>query len=278
MTCGVPPPAATASVDRARLRRAQEDDDVRHLARVQQVANGIALRHRLLDGLRRRALRGGARGHQRRGALGACEAGMHDGHVDARRPQFVGEVLGQRGHRDVADAAHRVAGLARGQPADVDDAPPAARAHAARDLARAAQVAHHLGVQLGVEEGRRDLVELRRRREARRLGRGVDEDVDAAAEQPRRLVHRAAHRAVARGVAGHRDHEPAGLAAQLVRRGAQRLLAAREQRHVGALLRERAGDGLADAAAAAGHEGALAGEFEVHGVSRDGAVKARRAL
>ena len=43
------------------------------------------------------------------------------------RAQLVGQVLGHRGHRDVADRADERAGLPGGQPADVDDPAPALR-------------------------------------------------------------------------------------------------------------------------------------------------------
>jgi hypothetical protein len=52
---------------------------------------------------------------------------MHDRHLNARGAELVGHVLGQRRDRDVAHAAHRAAGLARRQAADIDDAAPGAR-------------------------------------------------------------------------------------------------------------------------------------------------------
>ena len=154
-------------------------------------------------------------------------------------PELVGEVLGQRRDRDVADAADGVAGLARGQAAEVDDAAPALRLHVRRDRARAAQVAHDLDVDLALQVRGVDLGERRRRRVAARLGRGVDEDVDAAAERGDRLGDRALDlRLVAR--CRRRRRRPSRRSRWRARAAvaASRSRVAREQRHRGALERE----------------------------------------
>ena len=83
---------------------------MRDLARVDQMADRVAFGHLLLDRLLARPLRLRARRDQRGGALGARQAGMDDGDVDARGPELVGQVLGHRRDRDVADAADGVAG------------------------------------------------------------------------------------------------------------------------------------------------------------------------
>ena len=62
----------------------------------------------------------------------------------------------------------------------------------------------------------------------------------------------------------HRQHLDALLAANLIGGLIERLLAAREDDEVHALLREPAGDGLADSLAGAGDEGDAAFESEVH--------------
>ena len=87
-----------------------------------------------------------------------------------------------------------------------------------------------------------------------------------AAELPHGLGHGRPHLLVAGGVGADADHLAPGLRRQFGGRGGERLRVARQQRHVGAFLRQHARDGLADAAAAAGDERALALEFEVHGV------------
>ena len=61
------------------------------------------------------------------------------------------------------------------------------------------------------------------------------------------------------------DHVATGLHRELRHRVQQRLLVTCQQRDIGAFEQQRAGDGLADALAAAGDERALALELEIHG-------------
>ena len=154
--------------------------------------------------------------------------------------------------------------LPRRQPADVDDPAPALRLHVRRNGARAAQVAHHLDVDFALQLRGVDLGERGRRRVAARPGRGVDEDVDAAAERGSRLGDRALDLRVVAGVGDDGDDGRAGLVDDLGRAGGEPLRVAREDRDRRAFEREAARDRLADAAAAAGDESALALEFEVH--------------
>ena len=57
--------------------------------------------------------------HHRRSAFGTCEAGVYHGDVDARGPELIDEVLGERGDGDIADAADRVTALASRQAAEL---------------------------------------------------------------------------------------------------------------------------------------------------------------
>ena len=218
----------------------------------------IAGGHFRLHQLGRNAACRRARGHQRRRALGARQSRMHDRDLDPLGPEFVGQVLGHRGHGHVAHAAHRIAGTARGQATDIHDTAPAFVLHGGRHFARAAQVTHHLGIHFGMEKRAGDLAELRRGGKTGRLRRRIDQDVDAAAELLHRQHKRLAHLLVAGGIGAHAHHAPPRLRGQLGRRGSQGLRIARQQRHIGTFLRQHAGDGLADAAAAAGDQGALA--------------------
>ena len=105
---------------------------------------------------------------------------------------------------------------------------------------------------------------LRRRRIAAGLGGGVDQDVDRPAEEahsPR--PRRCAHLLVAGGVGDARRPPCAGLrAASSAAAAARRSRIAGQQSDVGAFLRQHARHRLADAAAAAGDERALAFELQ----------------
>jgi hypothetical protein len=165
---------------------------------------------------------GGQGGEQVRGALGHRHARVHDGHVDPRRAQFIGEDLGQGGDGDVADRARwRGARAAGGQAADVDDPAPALGGHVRGDGPGAAQVADHLG------------------------------------------VHRRPHRRVVGGVRGHGEH-PAPPCGQPLARDRELARVAGQQGDVRPLGGERVGYGEADPAAAAGDDGPLAGQLQVH--------------
>src|SRR5207244_3899201 len=98
---------------------------------------------------------------------------------DALRRQLVGQVLGHCRHRDVAHAADRRARPAGGVAADVDDATASPRGHVRRNLAYAAEVAHHFDVDVGPEDRIVDLGQLRRWRLPTGLCGRVDQDVDA---------------------------------------------------------------------------------------------------
>ncbi len=112
-----------------------------------------------------------------------------------------------------------------------------------------------------------DLCDFRRPGESGGLCRCRHEDVDAAAQRLHGFDDAALHRGIVGGVGAHAHHTSAGERGELARAGAQRLLATCQQRHVGAFLRQHAGNRLADAAAAAGHQRALAVQLQVHGVS-----------
>src|SRR5205823_4509829 len=154
--------------------------------------------------------------------------GVDHGDVDPVRAQLVGEVLGQRDHRDVAQAADGGAGLAGGQAADVDDAAPAAADHVRGDLAGAAQVAQHLDVDVGPDQLLGNFGEPGRGGLAAGLGGAVDQDVQVA-EVGRRLLDHALHRGVVAGVGDDGQHLPPALGGQLGGAGRERLAAAGDQ-------------------------------------------------
>ena len=182
---------------------------------------------------------------------------MHDGHVDAGRAEFVGEHLGQRGDRDITygpdDAPARTCGQAR----DVDDAPPTVGDHERRDFASAAQVAHHLHVDVVVKGFVGDLSQLGRdSRPAARAGRVVDEDVDAA-ELVAHLRHHCPDRLVVARFDLDGDDRAARRGAQLSRGIVQARPITRRDRDVASLSGERSRDCFADAAATTGDQRAL---------------------
>ena len=179
------------------------------------------------------------------------------------RAELLGQVLGQRHHRDVANAADDRAGAARGEAADVDDPPPALVDHVRRDLARTAQVAHHFDVDVGVEGVVGDLGQFGRRRLTAGLRRAVDQDVDAA-ERRGGLLDHALDRFVAAGVGDDRHDAAAGRLGQLGRGLLEGVLRASDDGDVDALSRQLARDGFANSTAAAGHDGGLACKLQVH--------------
>ena len=206
-----------------------------------------------------------ALGDHLRRALGAGAAGVDDGDVDAVRPEFVREVLRQRGDGDVAHAARGVARAARPEPGDVDDPAPALRAHDRRDRPRGAQVAQHLDLDVRAHVVVRQLSERHGRQRAARRGGVVDEDVDASERLVRGLHHRL-HRGVVGHVGGQRQHPPAALRGDLGGGRLQRLATARDDGDIGALEGQFARHGLADSTARAGHDRHLARQFQVHAV------------
>ena len=148
------------------------------------------------------------------------------------------------------------------RPGDVDDPPPALVDHQRGDGLGAAQVAEHLDVHVLPEQLAGDLGQLRRRRLAERLGGAVDEDVDAA----QRGVGR--RRPCARTDASSPVSTTIGVtvrpvaASQLQRRLLQRRpVRAGAIDDVAALVGQRPGHRLADAAAAAGDDRPLAREL-----------------
>ncbi|MFK4525701.1 hypothetical protein ABIF90_003682 [Bradyrhizobium japonicum] len=99
---------------------------------------------------------------------------------------------------------------------------------------------------------------------AHRRGAGVvDEDIDAAEGLARgghctgdvvRLGH----------VAGTGNHAPAGVPRHLLRRRRKPLGVARDDDDMRLLAREFGGNGTTDADAAAGHDGNLAAQVQIH--------------
>ena len=190
---------------------------------------------------------------------------MDDGDVDAVGPELVGEVLGEGGDGDVAHAADGRARLARGHAADVDDAAPAVRLEVGNGGAGAAKVAEHLRVHLFGEVGVGDALKGRDGSgTAAGAGGVVHEDVE-----PPELLDGGRDHGVdggrATGIADDGDDASAGLGGEFGGGRFQRLLRAGGDGDIDTLTGERARDRLADALAAAGDEGGLAFEFEVHG-------------
>ena len=101
-------------------------------------------------------------------------ARMHRHHVDALRAELVRQVLGDRGHADVAQRRHRPTCLANGQTSDVDDAPPAIGDQMRRRGPCRAQVPDDLDVDVALE------VVIDEGRAGRGRRRRVDQDVEPA--------------------------------------------------------------------------------------------------
>jgi hypothetical protein len=115
-----------------------------------------------------------------------------------------------------------------------------------------------------------------------RRGGGVDQEVDAAQRADSRF-DQGLVRGVVAGVDRERYDAPAGGGGQLQGRGGQGPQVSGRDHHVDALLGEGQGDRLADAAAGAGDQGALAVQLQVHGClltgrSADRGGKMRRPL
>jgi hypothetical protein len=199
-----PPPTAMASPVMAALRGEARK------ATTSATSAAVTMRPMLVpaDSWADPASAGQRRDHRGR-ALGGGHAGVDDGDVDPGRPEFVGEVLGHGGHRHVTDRTEHAAGLTRRQAADIDDPPPALRGHMRRRGAGAAQVAEHLGLDLGPQVVIGELGQGPWRCRPAGLGRGIDEDVD-----PAELGHRAgdhgANGAVIGGVRRDRQHPRTG--------------------------------------------------------------------
>src|SRR5690606_28950556 len=100
------------------------------------------------------------------------------GDVHAVRAEFVGEVLGQRGHADIADGLGDRVGLARTESADVDDAAPALGDQVRGHRAGGAQVAEHLDLHLPTNQLVGGGGEIGGRARAPRGGGRVHQDVD----------------------------------------------------------------------------------------------------
>ena len=98
---------------------------------------------------------------------------------------------------------------------------------------------------------------------AGRRARIVDHDVDAA-ERLGALLDEALGVGVLTQIGGNGHDLAAGFLGDFVRRGFERFLAPGADRDIDAFLGERAGDALANAFAAAGHQRGLALELEVH--------------
>jgi len=107
----------------------------------------------------------------------------------------------------------------------------------------------------------------------RPAGRGgvVDQDVDAVQLMDRRL-DQGFDRGVVTGVDDQRHDAATGGGGQLQGRGGQGLQVSGGDHHVDALLGEGQGNRLADAAAGAGDQGALAVQLQIHGMSPGWAI------
>jgi hypothetical protein len=133
-----------------------------------------------------------------------------------------------------------------------------------RGLAGQAQIAHDLHVHIVPEQRVGELGEPGRRRLAARLGRGVDQDVEAP-EFGDRAGDQLSHRGVLPGLDGHAFDPAPRLGGEIPGGGVEGDGVAGGDHHITAFQGELAGDGAADAPAAAGDQGALAGEVQVHG-------------
>lgn len=187
---------------------------------------------------------------------------MDDRDVHAFRPELVGQVLRHRCHRDIAHRPDRRAGAAGSKTADADDAAPAGGDHTGCDRLRAAQVAHHLHVDVGPEGIRGDLGQGWRPGLAARRRRAVDQDVYSAHQIPCPRGH-ASHRGIVAGV----DLDCVYLTAagaEVSGRPRQGLRGPRRDRYLGALCEQRGSRRLADAAAASRYQSPPSGQMQIH--------------
>ena len=171
---------------------------------------------------------------------------MDQVHGDPVRAQLVRERLGQVHDRGVAQAAD-VAGAAAGEPADVDDAPPAPLLHVGRHRLGASHIADHLGVDV-LEQG---LVIGFRERPAHHAARRrgvVHEHVDVA-ERLQGGVHQVGHGLRAHRVGDDWNDAASGLVRERLGRLVQGLALPGADRHVHAFRRQYPGDRPADAPA-----------------------------
>jgi hypothetical protein len=259
--------APRAAVDRDRLagdrgRRlgAEEQHHIGDIAGLDKAPErnlGQTLARLFLD---RVPLELGAAPDHRFHARGPGVARVDRVHGDAVPADLLGEVLGEVAHPRVDHAVRDPirAHVARGHAADVDDAPARTFFQPGQRLARAAHVAEQLDVDMVAPF----LVRQRAEAALRGADRVVDQDVDRAEARGRRGDEARDVRA-----AGHiRDlHQDLGAErAQRVGRGLERLLTARAEGELRALLGERRRDGPADALAAAGDERDASGETAAH--------------
>ena len=189
---------------------------------------------------------------------------MHQVDAHAVAAQLLGQVLGQVGQAGVAHAGAQIALRPPGrQPANVDDAAPALPLHIGRHGAGAAQVAHHLGVQI---QQHVLIADFGQGAPGQAAGGGgvVHQDVNAPAQGIGGGRH---HRVDLLG-AGHIGHDgrnrPARGAGDILGGGGQGIGVAPGDDHGAAFGRQRARHRLADAAAAAGNDGRFAVQFQIH--------------
>jgi hypothetical protein len=231
------------------LGRAQERDEVRHVAGIAEVAERDLLRELRL------ALR--SRVQALVDLLAVDATGGEAVHGDAVLAQIAGQALGPRVHGRLGRAG-RVGARRLGRAGDVQDPAPAPRDHARHE---------HLRELADGGEGDRERLVPHRvvRVDGGRPGaaRVVHQDVDVP-EPRQRLVADANGRGPVGEVdrQGVRPHTAGAL--DLVLEGLQELGAPRDHQGRHALRREHSRDLPSDADAAPGHHGPAAAKLEVH--------------
>src|SRR5262249_47988326 len=186
---------------------------------------------------------------------------------DSVPPQLHRQRLGHVHHGGVARTATEIAGVASIGARDVDDTAPALLLHEWNDGSGTAQCPDILHI----EVLQQILIDYRLDG-ASRAGRApwgrsaVDQDMYGA--QPLgRLGDHAVNLLPARDVGDQRDDPPVGLAAQLAGSCLQISLVARNDRHVVPFPGQFLCDGFANTPTSTRHDGLLALQSEVHGMS-----------
>ncbi|CAA9467672.1 MAG: hypothetical protein AVDCRST_MAG38-871 [uncultured Solirubrobacteraceae bacterium] len=239
--------------DPPRQDRAEDHERPDRLRDVDLEARIAQRLHDRLGHLLRRDAAHGPRVRHARRQLGVHQPGQHHGELDAGAAQLRTDRLGEADDAELAGAVGRRAGKARapGRGGDVDDVAASSRAHAPDPLASA--VDHGMEVELELADGGVVVLGLER---AQRHDAGV---VDQHVDRPQRrldVVEGGGERRSVADVEGQRARRLADLG----RHRGGRIAVEVEDRHRGALEREVARQGGADAAAGAGDHGDLTGE------------------